>query len=104
MIKPILTAAIVSMTIMSAAAALPVAPAQRPSAGTASDLVQVGAKYKGNKHYKHYNKKYHGKGHGRYHPGYRYHDAPRNWHRYSYRPYDWEDRGCIIVGPLWFCP
>ena len=39
-----------------------------------------------------------------YVPGHRYHDAPRGWHRYSRRPHDWNRRGCILVGPLWFCP
>jgi hypothetical protein len=24
-------------------------------------------------------------------------------HRYSYRPHDWDDRGCINVGPVWYC-
>ncbi len=28
----------------------------------------------------------------------------RGWHRYSHRPRGWEDRNCVSVGPLWFCP
>jgi hypothetical protein len=29
----------------------------------------------------------------------------KSWRRYSYRPYDdWEARGCVIVGPVWYCP
>jgi hypothetical protein len=36
--------------------------------------------------------------------GARYRSAPRGWRRYSARPYGWRTRGCIIVGPLWFCP
>lgn len=39
-----------------------------------------------------------------YVPGHRYHNAPRGWHRYSRRPRDWNHRGCILVGPVWFCP
>jgi hypothetical protein len=28
----------------------------------------------------------------------------RGWkRRYSYRPYDWEDRGCVSIGPFWYC-
>ncbi len=27
----------------------------------------------------------------------------RNWNRYGYRPYNWRSRGCIAVGPFWFC-
>jgi Ni/Co efflux regulator RcnB len=40
----------------------------------------------------------------RYAPGRHYRTAPRGWHRYSARPRNWRTRGCIIVGPLWFCP
>jgi hypothetical protein len=29
---------------------------------------------------------------------------PRGWHRYHQRPWDWHRRGCMQVGPLWFCP
>jgi hypothetical protein len=27
----------------------------------------------------------------------------RNWNRYGYRPYNWRSRGCVSVGPVWFC-
>jgi hypothetical protein len=37
-------------------------------------------------------------------PGHRYDRAPSNWHRYHSRPRDWRRRGCVIVGPIWFCP
>ncbi len=40
----------------------------------------------------------------RYRPGRHYGHAPRGWHRYHDRPRDWRTRGCIVVGPLWFCP
>jgi Ni/Co efflux regulator RcnB len=39
-----------------------------------------------------------------YRTGHRYHSAPRGWHRHGHRPHDWRTRGCIIVGPVWFCP
>lgn len=26
------------------------------------------------------------------------------WHRHSHRPYNWRGRGCVTVGPVWFCP
>jgi hypothetical protein len=39
-----------------------------------------------------------------YRPGHRYDRAPGHWHRYHSRPHDWRRRGCIIVGPVWFCP
>lgn len=41
----------------------------------------------------------------RYIAGRRYGRAPRGWRRHgAVRPYDWRTRGCIIVGPIWFCP
>ena len=39
-----------------------------------------------------------------YTPGYRYRSAPHGWHRYRARPGNWRTRGCILVGPVWFCP
>ncbi len=39
-----------------------------------------------------------------YRPGRHYGHAPRGWHRFHRRPHDWRTRGCIVVGPLWFCP
>ncbi len=39
-----------------------------------------------------------------YVPGRRYSTAPRGWHRHHARPGDWQRRGCVMVGPVWFCP
>lgn len=39
-----------------------------------------------------------------YRAGHRYRHAPRGWKRYGSRPYGWQSRGCVIVGPVWFCP
>jgi hypothetical protein len=39
-----------------------------------------------------------------FHPGRHYDAPPYGWHRYHSRPWDWETRGCIVVGPFWFCP
>ncbi len=40
----------------------------------------------------------------RFVPGRRYGRPPPNWRRYNSRPGNWRTRGCVIVGPLWFCP
>ena len=29
---------------------------------------------------------------------------PRGWRRFHHRPHDWRMRGCIAIGPAWFCP
>jgi hypothetical protein len=39
-----------------------------------------------------------------YRAGSRHSRAPRNWRRYGSRPGNWNTRGCIIVGPVWYCP
>lgn len=46
-----------------------------------------------------------GRGHGHnYRPGGRYSKAPPGWRRHSHRPSYWQSRGCVVVGPVWFCP
>lgn len=42
--------------------------------------------------------------HHNYRPGGRYSKAPHGWHRHYKRPGYWKTRGCIMVGPVWFCP
>jgi Ni/Co efflux regulator RcnB len=39
----------------------------------------------------------------RYTAGRRYDRAPSHYRRQAYRPRDWASRGCIVVGPAWFC-
>lgn len=43
------------------------------------------------------------RGNRRYYRG-GYRRPPRGWRRYGYRPYNWRSRGCVVIGPLWFCP
>jgi Ni/Co efflux regulator RcnB len=31
-------------------------------------------------------------------------DRYHGWHRYSARPWNWQTRGCVAVGPVWVCP
>lgn len=57
--------------------------------------------------HKHNQRKYHGKKHRhnhKYRPGGRYSKAPPGWKRHYKRPSYWQTRGCVIVGPVWFCP
>jgi hypothetical protein len=52
----------------------------------------------------HNNKKRYYHKRNQYRAGGRYDRAPSNWHRYHKRPGDWQRRGCIVVGPVWWCP
>jgi hypothetical protein len=96
MLKVILSTAVASL-IMCSAAYAGTLPA-RSQAG-ASDIVQIKQG------------KDHGNRHGWGDDDWRdrradqdYDDRYRNWHRYSYRPDDWDDRGCAAIGPIWYCP
>jgi hypothetical protein len=99
MLKLVLPAMVASLFICSAAyAGTPPASPQLRS----SDLVQI---KQGGKDHEH---NWQGRGGddwrdrqaSRYGPDDRY----RGWHHYAYRPDDWGDRGCVAVGPLWYCP
>jgi hypothetical protein len=103
MIKTILTAAVLVFGLTSAAHAAPVKPAASPNISASSDLVEIGKKY--------YNRKgkfrgpnYRGRNYYRGGYGRNYYRAPKGWRSYSYRPFGWQRRGCIIVGPVWYCP
>lgn len=76
------------------AASAPKRMAQAPSVhvGPGGVHIDIGPKRR------HHRTKHH------YRPGHRYDRAPAHWHRHKRRPHNWRKRGCIIVGPVWFCP
>ncbi len=98
MIKTFLSAALVSLTGFGGVPAAAAPTSVRPLTAT-SELVQVQAgRYdKPDARDRH-------RDHEHFTPGHRYHRAPAHWRRYHSRPHHWHRRGCIIVGPLWFCP
>jgi hypothetical protein len=99
MIKSILAATVIAFGMASAAHAAPFKPSASPNVSVANDLVQVGKKsYKGKRKYR--SRGYRGRNY--YRGG--YNRPPRGWRSYSYRPYGWRSRGCIIAGPVWYCP
>jgi hypothetical protein len=102
MIKPILTAAALSLAAATAAWALPVSPTAPLPPLDSSGVIQVGHYHGGGKNYnKHYNYKHYNYNRG----GGKYYYRNRYWgHRYNYRPYNWQGLGCVVVGPVWYCP
>jgi hypothetical protein len=93
MIKPILTAAALTFAAATAVSALPVSQTTSLRPLNFSDLIQVGEKNKNkNKNHNHNHK------HGYYHGGHYY------GHQYYVRPYNWQALGCVVVGPVWYCP
>jgi len=96
---------VLSMAMLGAASA---APAQHQSGLTSSSAI-VDVQYRHDHRgprpgHVHRGPTFRGPTHPHYRPGYRYRSAPRGWHRYHARPRDWRTRGCVIVGPMWFCP
>jgi hypothetical protein len=92
MVKIVMTAAVMSLLVCADASALPAPKAQL--AEPSSALVEVGKKYDYKKHgYKHGHYKHHG-----------YKHPPKGWRSYSNRPWGWQRRGCIVIGPAWYCP
>ena len=39
-----------------------------------------------------------------YRPGTVYRTAPVGWRRVGVRPAYWQTAGCVLVGPVWYCP
>jgi hypothetical protein len=93
-------ALLVSGFAVSAASAAPVAPLKGVSQQQQVPVIDV--------QYRHHRDDHRYRRHAppppRYRAGHRYRSAPHGWHRYHARPRDWNRRGCIMVGPLWFCP
>ena len=85
------------------ASAAPLSSAAGATSGIASSDIEQVRDRKGNWNNNNRNvRKYNNR--RKYHAGRRYNRAPSNWRRYSSRPYGWRTRGCVIVGPVWFCP
>ncbi len=93
-----LSAALLGVLSISPASAAPLSPAIKHATAQDGGVVQVQYTYKGKRNT--YKKGYR-KG---YRTGRHYRHAPPGWRRYSSRPYGWHTRGCIAIGPVWYCP
>ena len=92
------TATFIALTA-SSASALPIAKPGQMGAEklTMSEQVQY------RKHNAHGGTHGHpGRKHNWRHNHHRY-DKYRGWNRYSKRPHNYRNRGCVAVGPVWFC-
>lgn len=100
LIKSIIAAIAFSLLAVSSASAFtPASSAVNSKMLAASSLIE--AQYR--PHRPHVSRR-HVRRAPRYTPGRRYSAAPRGWHRYHARPGTWRNRGCIMVGPFWYCP
>lgn len=97
---------IASFVALAPASAGPASLAKTVGQAVESPLIQVqGHRGKPSARHGRAHAPRHGRAHShRYRPGGHYRSAPRGWHRHSHRPGNWSRRGCISVGPAWFCP
>jgi Ni/Co efflux regulator RcnB len=101
MLKLILSAGVVAFLGIAPASAAPASAAGASAIQNSEGLVQE-VQYRRDRH-RHNSHRRRGPSH-RYAPGSRHRAAPHGWRRFHHRPRDWRTRGCILVGPLWFCP
>lgn len=96
-----LAAGLLALSV-SAVSAMPTAAGRvadgARSTSAATSEVQP-AQYRGNRNW---NKRYHRNRHMHRHD--RRYNRYSGWNRYNSRPYSWRSRGCVAVGPIWFCP
>ncbi|HEX2840811.1 hypothetical protein [Hyphomicrobium sp.] len=91
------SAALLGVLSISPASAVPSSSAIKHATAQDGGVTQVQYKYKGQRAYR--------KGYRQgYRSGRHYRHAPPGWRRYSARPYGWRTRGCIVIGPVWYCP
>jgi hypothetical protein len=96
MMKPMVLGAVLSLMVSSTAWAVPAASPGPQLGAHSSDVLKVG---RGD----HDKDRYGKKGEWRGNHAFRDDDRYRGKKRYSYRPDDWEERGCISIGPFWYC-
>ncbi|CAA2139721.1 hypothetical protein [Hyphomicrobium sp. ghe19] len=91
-----LSAVAASIISATSASAITVGAPAHVAASTAIQHVDYRNDH-GNVHGKNYGKKpYYHKRHRK--------GPPHGWHRYNKRPGDWSRRGCMAIGPVWWCP
>lgn len=92
MLKAIAVATLLAGASMTASTAAPVSgPISNALINASQDDLLHTAQYrrhKGKRH-RHWNRR---------------HGPPPGWRRYDSRPWDYQTRGCLQIGPLWFCP
>lgn len=99
--KTLMTMAVLALGgLMStqAATAAPLSKAAGATQGIAhADVEHVQNRRKGLK-----NRNFRQRGYNNWRSDRRYYRY-RSWNRYNARPYNYRSRGCVSVGPVWFC-
>ena len=95
--KLILPALAALLLFAAPAGAMPLAGSSKDVVHSKSGIVEV-------QHRRHNSRSHHRHRRHHYRAGHRYRSAPPGWRRHHVRPWDWQRRGCVIGGPVWFCP
>jgi hypothetical protein len=106
MIKIILAAAFLSFAMFAPSKANPISAVTTMSQSSALDVVKI-QRREGRGRKRGLRNRGYRRGYDRgFRRGYRsgWRRGPRGWRRYYRRPYGWRDRGCIVIGPVWYCP
>jgi hypothetical protein len=98
-VVPALVASFISISTVQAAP-LTAPPLDLATATSPADLIQ--AQYRHRDSHRHH--RYDRHRHHRYDRHRSRRHPPRGWRRFHHRPHDWRMRGCIAIGPAWFCP
>ncbi len=102
MFKYLVPAAVLSLMTATSASAMTSGSALPQLKPMTSELVQTVADYP--RHRGNFRDDRRDRRNYRYVPGRRYSHAPAHWRRYHSRPREWRTWGCVLVGPVWFCP
>jgi Ni/Co efflux regulator RcnB len=90
-------AAVGSLLLCSSAWGAPISSSAASTQAAPTQVEEVGRKKRHFNKHRHFRRGYNHRRHD-------YRRAPRGWHRYDRRPDRWRTRGCITIGPIWFCP
>jgi Ni/Co efflux regulator RcnB len=100
MFKAILAASAITLATAAAGTAAPLATAGVTIDNASQSLViDVRDRDRDRDRHRHRSNRHH-----RHNHHVHSHDRYRGWHRYSARPWNWQTRGCVAVGPVWVCP
>jgi Ni/Co efflux regulator RcnB len=103
--KTLMTIAVLAMGGMMGAQAATAAPLSKAAGATQgavhADVIQVRDRNRNGINDR-FERRRNNKGYNNWRNDRRYYRY-RNYNRYNSRPYNWRSRGCVAIGPVWFC-
>lgn len=100
MFKAILAASAITLATAAAGTAAPLATAGATIDNNGAQSLVIDVQDRHRDRHRHRSHRHR----DRHHHAHRHHHRYHGWHRYSYRPWNWQRRGCVVLGPVWVCP